>query len=137
VSASADFTYTASSGTSPAGAVVFRDTGTAPCALRGVPEVQAESDGGQSLPTFEAPGPANITTAVLTPGPPSGSGTQAAASVTFSAWLCGVNSFSLEVRFPGWANSVPAPTGTTGGSCPAAQVTGETIYVSPVTAVTG
>jgi hypothetical protein len=137
VSASVDFTQFAGSNTSPAGAVLFHDTGTAPCALRGVPQVQVESDSGQLLPTFEAPGPANIATAVLTPAAPSGTGSRAASSVTFSAWGCGVNSFTLEVRFPQWANPVPAPTGATGGSCTAAQDTDETIYVGPVTTVTG
>ena len=137
VSASVDFTQFAHANTAPAGAIVFRDTGTAPCVLRGVPQVQVASSTGQTVAAYQAPGPAAVDSAVVTPAPPSGTGSDAAASVTFSAWGCPLGSFSLVVRFPGWAGPVTAGTRSAGGSCTSAQGSNQTIYIGPVTAVPG
>ncbi len=148
VSASVEFTEFGGSSSALAGGVLFRDIGGAPCALQGVPEVQVLAPDGQLISTYQAPGPAHLVTAVLTPAAPAGTGAQAASSITFSSWGCAVGSFSLTVRFPGWASSVPAAasgsttsttgptTNVTGPPCAPAQEVDQTIYIGPVTPVT-
>jgi hypothetical protein len=144
VSASVEFTQFGGSDSSLAGGLLFSNTGNTSCSLRGVPKVQVVALDGQPIATYQAPGPANIVTAVLTPG----SASTAASSITFSDWTCTVGSFTLTVEFPGWTSSIPAqakgsvtsttaPTSyTTGPPCTEAQVTGQTIYISPVASVT-
>jgi len=142
VSASISFTKFGGSSSSLAGAVLFDDTTGSPCALRGVPRVQVVVAGGQTIPTYQATGPADDVTAVLTPAPPSGTGARAAASITFSSWTCATSSFSLTVRFAGWTTSVPAAPNTTSGTnsttpCSVATETGQTLYMGPVSPVAG
>jgi hypothetical protein len=141
VAASVDFTKFGGTSSSLAGAVVLRDTGTAACSLHGMPQVEVVAPDGQPISTYQAAGPDQVTTAVVTPAAPAGTGAEAASSITFSSWTCLVGSFSLTVRFAGWATSVPAAsgssTGTTPPPCTQAQEVGQTIYISPVTAVTG
>jgi hypothetical protein len=144
VSASVEFTQFGGSDSSLAGGLLFSNTGSTPCSLRGVPKVEVVALDGQPISTYQASGPAKILTAVLTPG----SASTAASSITFSDWTCTVGSFTLTVAFPGWASSIPAqakgsttsttgPTAnTTGPPCTQAQVTGQTIYIGPVTPVT-
>jgi hypothetical protein len=150
-SVSAAVVYTAFGGanSSVAGAVVFKDTGTSPCSLQGEPHVQVSSSDGSAISTYQAPGPTDTAAAVLTPS--AGSGAQAASSITFSDWMCKVGTFSLSVRFPGWSSALPAGTGagsttsttsagavgTTPAPCAQSQVTGQTVYVSPVVVVPG
>jgi len=137
VSAAVDITKFAGTSTSEAGAVVFRDTGTAPCALHGVPQVQVVGSGGQPLSTYQAHGPAHVVTAVLTPAAPSGTGAEAAASVTFSSWYCPPGSFSLSVTFSGWPGPLSAASGPAGGTCTTSGESDQTLYVGPVTPVAG
>jgi hypothetical protein len=137
VSAALHFTQFGGSSSSLAGAVVFRNTGNTTCALRGVPRVQVISDGGQVIPTFEAPNFAvRLPTAVLTAGSPTAGG-QAGSSITFSSWGCTMNSFSLTVRFAGWTGSVPAAAGSPSGSCSPSAEMDQTVYIGPVTAIRG
>lgn len=142
VSASVDFTKFGGSSSTLAGAIVFRDTASAPCALSGVPRVQVVAADGQPIPTFQAPGPAPVVTAVLTPAAPGGTGALAGSSITFSSWTCATHTMSLSVRFPGWAGPVPAaPTAASGenssNACSVATETDETIYIGPVAPVAG
>jgi hypothetical protein len=144
VSASVEFTQFGGSDSSLAGGLLFSNTGSAPCSLKGVPKVQVVALDGQPISTYQAQGPATIVPAVLSPGSTS----TAASSITFSDWTCAVGSFTLTVEFPGWASSIPAqakgsvtsttgPTAnTTGPPCTQARVTGQTIYIGPVTPVT-
>ena len=122
--------------------MLFGDTTGSPCALHGVPRVQVVTTGGQSIPLYQATGPADDVTAVLTPAPPSGTGARAAASITFSSWTCETSSLSLTVRFPGWTTSVPAAPDASSGTnsttpCSPAAETGQTLYMGPVTPVAG
>jgi len=136
VAASVDFTKDGG-GSSLAGALLFRNTGSTACALRGVPRVRVVSSGGGAIPTYEAPDfPLRLPTAVLPAGAAPGS-SQAGSSITFSSWTCAVGSFSLTVRFAGWTTSVPAPGGAASGSCPPSQEVDQTVYVSPVTKTSG
>jgi hypothetical protein len=149
VSASVDYTQFGHPSSSLAGAVVFRDTGSAPCTLQGEPIVAMTGTDGSAISTYQAPGPTDVPAAVLTPA--SGTGARAASSITFSDWTCPLGSFSVSVRFPRWTSSVPAGTGagsttsttaatttsTTPPSCTQKQVTGQTVYMGPVTLVTG
>jgi hypothetical protein len=141
VSATVHFTKFGGTSSSLAGAVLFRDTGATACSLHGVPQVQVVAPDGQPISTYQAPGPVQTTTAVVTPPAPSGTGAEGASSITFSSWTCLVGSFSLTVRFPGWTAPVPALSGSSTGNtpppCTPAQEAGQTIYISPVTAVTG
>jgi len=137
VAAVVDFTKFGGTSSSLAGALLFRNTGSTPCALRGVPRVQVASNNGEAIATYEAPGfAAQLPTAVLPAGAAPDS-TQAGSSITFSSWTCTVGSFSLTVRFPDWTTAVPAPGGGSGGSCPPSQEVGQTVYVSPVTTTGG
>jgi len=142
VSASVNFTKFGGSSSTLAGAIVFRDTASTPCSLRGVPRVQVLAADGQPIPTYQAQGPASVVTAVVTPAAPGGTGALAGSSITFSSWTCATHTMSLSVRFPGWASPVPAaPTATSGdnspNACSVGTETGETIYIGPVAAVTG
>jgi hypothetical protein len=144
VSASVEFTQFGGADSALAGGLLFSNTGSTPCSLRGVPKVQVVALDGQAISTYQAPGPATILTAVLSPG----SASAAASSITFSDWTCTVGSFTLTVQFPGWTSSIPAQakgsttsttapiTNATGPPCTQAQVTGQTIYISPVAPVT-
>jgi hypothetical protein len=135
ISASVDFTKFGGTSSSVAGALLFRNTGSAPCSLRGVPQVQVVSADGQAITSFEAPDfVLHPSTAVLPTGDGSGS-SQVGASFTISSWGCAVGSFSLLVRFTGWATFVPALSGVPSGACVATQEVDETLYVSPVTAL--
>jgi hypothetical protein len=143
VSASVEFTQFGGSDSSLAGGLLFSNSGSTPCSLQGVPKVQVVALDGQPITTYQAPGPADVAAAVLPPGSTS----PAASSITFSDWTCTVGSFTLTVRFPGWASSIPAQakgsttstTGpvatTTGPPCTQARVTDQTIYIGPVTPV--
>ena len=136
VSASVDFTTIGGSSTSPAGAVLFRNTSNTACSLHGIPTVQLVGADGQVIPTFEAPSsPAKAVTAVLSPAGSTGTGSQAGSSITWSSLTCISGSFSLAVQFPGWSSSVPAGS-TNGYSGPACTAPGQTVYVSPVEPVT-
>ncbi len=142
VSASVSFTKFGGTSSSLAGAVLFADSTGSPCALHGVPRVQVVTTSGQTIPIYQATGPADDVTAVLTPAPPAGTGARAAASITFSSWTCETSSLSLNVRFPGWTTSVTAAPNATSGTnsttpCSEATETGETLYVGPATAVAG
>jgi Protein of unknown function (DUF4232) len=135
ISASVDFTKFGGTSSSVAGALLFRNTGSTPCSLRGVPLVQVVSTDGQAISSFEAPGfVLHPSTAVLPAGGGSGS-SAAGASFTISSWACAVGSFSLLVRFTGWATFVPAISGAASGACVATQEVDETLYVSPVAAL--
>ncbi len=151
MAASVDYTAFGGSNSSLAGAVVFRDTATIPCSLTGVPSVRVLAPDGSAISTYAATGPARIVPVVLTPAAPAGTGHQAAASITFSAWQCALGSFSLTVRFPGWSSSVAGgdgggidhqhhgghPGAGHTGPVHAGAVTGQTVYMGPVTSVTG
>ena len=142
VSAAIDFTKFGGTSSSLAGAVIFTDTAGAACALHGVPRVQVLMTDGQTIPIYQAPAPPGGSTVVLGPT------TRGASSITFSSWGCTPGSFTLTVQFPGWTSSVPAasegsttsttgPTSNvTGPPCTAAKEVNQTIYISPVTAVT-
>lgn len=137
VSASVDFTQFGGTASSLAGAVVFHNTGTTECSLRGVPRVEVISNNGQVIPTYEAPNfTEHLPTALLKAAHPS-QGAQAGSSITFSSWTCTLKSFSLTVRFPGWATSVPATAGPPSGSCPPSQEVDETVFVGPVATLGG
>jgi hypothetical protein len=136
VSASVDFTTIGGSSTSPAGAVLFSNTSTTPCSLRGIPTVQLVGADGQVIPALQAPSkPANEATAVLTPAGTSGTGKRAGSSITWSSLTCLAGSYSLTIQFPGWSSSVPAGS-TSGYSGPACTAPDTTVYVSPVEPVT-
>jgi hypothetical protein len=131
VTASVDYTTFGGSATAPAGAVVFTDTASSSCSLRGVPTVQLVGADNQVIPTFEAPAtPSHAVTAVLTPKDLL-PGKEAASSVTWSSLTCKAGSFSLAIRFPGWSSSVAAGS-TAGYSGPPCTAPGQTVYVSPV-----
>jgi hypothetical protein len=131
VTASVDYTTIGGSSTSPAGAVLFSDSGNTACSLRGVPTVQLVGADGQVIATFEAPSaPADRTPAVITPG-----GKKAGSSVTWSSLTCLSGSFSLSIEFPGWSGPVTAGS-TSGYSGPPCTSTDQTVYVSPVEPVT-
>ncbi|HXQ43570.1 MAG TPA: DUF4232 domain-containing protein [Acidimicrobiales bacterium] len=137
VAASVDFTKFGGTSSTLAGALVFRDTSSTPCALSGVPRVQVLGSGGQPIPTVQAPGPARVVPAVLTPATAGGTGAGAGASITFSSWHCATDTLSLSVRFPGWSSPVPAaPTAASGTNsttpCSVSAETGQTIYIGPV-----
>lgn len=148
VAASVVFTKFGGSSSSLAGAVLFRNTSGTACSMRGVPQVQVLTLTGQPIPTYEAPGPAQVVPVVLTPAAPAGTGTRAASSITFSSWTCTPGSFSLSVRLPGWPSPVPATesgsttsttgpvSNVTGPPCSATQEIEETVYMGPVTSVT-
>jgi hypothetical protein len=140
VSASIDFTKFGSSVSSLAGAVLFSDTSSRPCSLHGVPQVQVLTADGQSMAIYQVAGPADIVTANLTPAAPTGTGAEAAASITFSDWNCETKTFSLSVRFPGWKTSVPAASNATSGTnsttpCTVTSETGQSVYLGPVASV--
>jgi hypothetical protein len=135
VSASVDFTKFGGTSSSVAGAVLFRDSGGTSCSLRGVPQVQVVSSGGQAIPTYQAPDfTPHPAAAVLSPADVTGS-TEGASSFTISSWACPVGSFSLTVRFAGWTTSIPATSGAPSGACAASQEVDETLYVGPATTV--
>jgi hypothetical protein len=135
VSATADFTKFGGTSSSVAGAVVFRNTGQTTCSLRGIPRIQVLSNSGQVIPTYQAPDfAARLPTAVLTPGHPAQSA-QAGSSFTISSWTCSVSSFSLTLRFPGWAGSIPVAPEPSSGSCTASGGANETLYVGPVVTI--
>jgi hypothetical protein len=135
VSATADFTQFGGSSSSVAGAVVFRNTGQTACSLRGIPRVEVLSNSGQVIPTYQAPNfAARLPTAVLAPGHPAHSA-QAGSSFTISSWTCSPSSFSLTLRFPGWAGSIPVAPEPSSGSCTASGGADETLYVGPVTTI--
>ena len=135
VSATADFTQFGGSSSSVAGAVVFRNTGPTACSLRGIPRVQVLSNSGQVIPTYQAPNFARrLPTAVLTAGQATQSA-QAGSSLTISSWTCSLTSFSLALRFPGWAGSIPVAPAPSSGSCTASGGANETLYVGPVTTI--
>jgi hypothetical protein len=136
VSAAIDFTKFGGTSSTLAGAVVFSDTSSTPCALHGVPQVRVVLTDGQTIPIYQAPAPAPGSTAVLSPTAP------AASSITFSSWTCDTSSFSLSVRFSGWASSVPAAPNATSGTnsttpCSDTTEAGQTVYMGPVASVTG
>lgn len=135
VSATVDFTKFGGTSSSVAGAVVFRNTGQTACSLRGIPRVQVLSNSGQVIPTYEAPNfAARPPTAVLTAGH-AAQGAQVGSSFTISSWTCSVTSFSLTLRFPGWAGSIPVAPEPSSGSCTASGEANETLYVGPVTTI--
>lgn len=134
VSAAIDFTKFGGTSSSLAGAVVFSDTSSAPCALHGVPQVRVVLTNGQTIPIYQAPAPAPGGSAVLTPT------ATAASSITFSSWTCETKSFSLAVRFAGWTSSVPAAANASSGTntttpCSDTTETGQTVYLGPVVSV--
>jgi hypothetical protein len=145
ISASVQFTKFGGSSSSLAGGLLFRDSGSSRCSLSGVPRVEVVAPGGGVISTYQAAGPSHNVAVSLTP---SSSTAQAASSITFSSWGCTPGSFTLTVQFPGWTGSVPAdsegsttsttgPTSNvTGPPCTAAKEVNQTIYISPVTAVT-
>ncbi|MGH9016595.1 MAG: DUF4232 domain-containing protein [Acidimicrobiales bacterium] len=134
VSAAVNWTKFGGSSSTLAGGIVFTDTGSDPCALRGVPRVQVLALDGSSIPTYQAGGPAAIASTVVTPAASAGGGTTAVASVTFSSWTCTVGSFSMTVRFPSWSSTIPVPAATsTGPACTTTQEPDQTIYIGPVT----
>jgi hypothetical protein len=140
ISATVSFTKFGGSSSALAGAVLFDNTSSAPCALHGVPAVQVVTTGGVPIPVYQATGPASTASAVLDPTSAGATGAEAASSITFSSWLCETNSFSLTVRFPGWASSVPAAPNATSGTnsttpCSPSNETGETLYMGPVESV--
>jgi hypothetical protein len=142
VGATIDFTKFGGSSSSLGGAVVFTDSAATPCSLRGVPQVQVLTATGQSMAIYQVAGPAAVVPVDLTPGTPTGAGTKAAASITFSDWTCETNTFSLSVRFPGWKTSVPAAANATSGTnstnpCTVASETGQSVYLGPVAPVSG
>jgi hypothetical protein len=142
VAASISFTKFGGTSSTLAGAVVFRNTSSSPCALHGVPRVQVVTTSGRPVPAYQEIGPANVVTAVLTPAAPAGTGTQAASSITFSSWTCATSSFSLTVRFPGWESSVPAAPNATSGTnsttpCSPAAEKDQTVYMGSVAPVAG
>jgi hypothetical protein len=122
------------SSTSPAGAMVLHDTSNASCTLEGVPEVSVEDAGGSAIALYELRSvPRHDAAVVLTPGT---SGRSAEASITWSSWTCAPGSYSVEVRFDGWAHrltltSSGAPA-TAGSTCTG---TDKTVYVGAVTTV--
>lgn len=144
VSASVVFTAFGGANSTLAGAVLFTNTGSAPCSLKGEPQVDVLAPDGSGIVTYQAPGPPTVTAAVLTPA------SKAASSITFSDWACGIGSFSLVAKFPGWATSIPVGSGagsttsttaagpptTTPLPCTQQRETGQTIYIGPVTSVT-
>jgi hypothetical protein len=137
IAASVDFSQFGGSSSSVAGAVLFHNTGSTSCSLRGVPQVQVVSTNGESIPTYQAPGfLAHLSTAVLPAGDATDSA-RAGSSFTISSWTCAVGSFSLTVRFAGWTTSIPATSGAPSGACPLSQEVDETLYVGPVTTVSG
>jgi hypothetical protein len=137
LTATVQYTTIGGSATAPAGAVVFVNTSTSPCALHGVPTVQLVGGDGQVIPTFQAPSsPAKAGTAVLaSDSSPSLHGSMAASSVTWSSLTCLAGSYSLAVRFPGWSASVPAGS-TAGYKGPPCAAADQTVYVSPVQRIT-
>lgn len=137
VAASVDFTQFGGTSSSLAGAVVFHNTSTTGCSFRGVPLVEVMSDSGQVISTYEAPNFAeHLPTALLQAGN-AAHGAQAGSSITFSSWTCTMQSFSLTVRFPGWADSIPATAGSPSGSCPPSREVDETVFVGPVVTLGG
>jgi hypothetical protein len=142
VSAAIDFTKFGGSSSSLGGAVLFTDSAATPCSLRGVPQVQVLTATGQSMAIYQVTGPADVVPVDLTPAAPTGTGTKAAASITFSDWSCETNTFSLSVRFPGWKTSVPAAANATSGTnsttpCAVTSETGQSVYMGPVAPVSG
>jgi Protein of unknown function (DUF4232) len=124
-----------SSPTAPAGAVLFHNISGTACSLRGVPTVGVLNAAGQRLPVYQRSStPRRPVAAILQP---SSTGKAAGSSLTWSSWSCPEGSFSLTIRFPGWATSVPASwapvAGYAGSPC---TVTGATLYVSPVATIT-
>jgi Protein of unknown function (DUF4232) len=135
ISASVDFTQFGGSSSSVAGALLFRNTGSTRCSLRGIPQVHMVTSDGQAIPTSQAPAfLRHPPTAVLPAGDGSGP-SQAGSSFTISSWTCPVGSFSLTVRFTRWTASVPATSGAPHGTCLPSRVVDETLYVGPVTAL--
>jgi hypothetical protein len=119
------------SNTSPGGAMVFRDVAPTPCTLKGAPAVAAVNAMGAPVPLYEMPVvPRHDRAVVLTPGR---SGRTAAASVTWSYWGCPPGSYSLRVRFTGWAKPDELPSSQAAAySGPPCTNTGQTIYVGAV-----
>lgn len=136
VAATLDLGSTGGSSTSPAGAMLFRDVSTGVCTLEGAPTVAAVAAGGSAIDLYELESvPRHEVPVVLTPG---GSGTMAAASITWSYWTCAAGSYALSVRFGGWSAGIRVPsataTGSTGAPCTG---TGQTVYVGAVAARRG
>lgn len=136
VAATLDLGSTGGSFTSPAGAVVFRDVSTGACTLEGAPKVAAVAAGGSAIDLYELESvPRHGVPVVLTPG---GSGTTAAASITWSYWACAAGSYSLTVRFGGWSGGIRVPSATANGYAGAPCTgTGQTVYVGAVAARRG
>ncbi len=142
VGATIDFTKFGGSSSSLGGAVLFTDSAATPCSLRGVPQVQVLTATGQSMAIYQVTGPADVVPVDLTPATPTGTGIKAAASITFSDWNCETNTFSLSVRFPGWASSIPAVANTANSTnsttpCAVTSETGQSVYMGPVAPVSG
>ena len=137
LSATLAVTGVGSASTSLAGAVSFRNTSSKTCALRGVPQVEMVATGGRTLDLFEeAVGGSGAGAVALAPGRGGGKPTLAASSLTWSDLTCGVGSFSLLVRFTGWATPLRVPYGSTVGftGTPCAPSGRQTVYVGPVAA---
>jgi hypothetical protein len=117
-----------------AGAVLFSNSSTGACSLRGVPRVGVVSPSGQAITVAQAPMRLRLVTPVtLSTSSSSAAAGPAGSSITWSGWGCPIGSFALDVRFQGWDRSITVPYGTTTGYAGKPCTSGDaTIYVGPV-----
>jgi len=134
LSATIVITPVGSASSSLAGAVVFANTSSSACTLRGVPKVTVASPGGQAIDVTQVPDFVRHRPQVTVPASPSSAPLpDAGTSITWSNWGCAKGSFALVVKFAGWSGSLTVPWGSTTGYAGAACVGGQAaLYVGPV-----
>lgn len=122
--------------TALAGAAVLHNTSSTPCTLEGVPKVSTLNQEGQSIFLYQAPMVArHVHPVTLLPAHGSGKLPDAGISITWSDWNCAQGTFDLNIRFPGWQQSLSIPDGTPASPPGTCSSTHQTIFVGPVAPV--
>jgi hypothetical protein len=137
LSATIVITPVGGSSSSLAGAIVFANSSSTACALRGVPKVAVVNPGGQAIDVSQVPDFVRHKPRVVVPASPSSARlADAGTSITWSNWSCAKGSFALVVKFAGWSDSLTVPWGSTTGYAGAPCV-GEqaALYVGPITRI--